>query len=196
MMLSTGMATLGEIEAAIEVVESAGTPRNMITVLHCTTEYPTPMEEVNLSAMVGIGRAFGVKTGYSDHTPGIEIAIAAVALGATVIEKHFTLDRNLPGPDHKASLEPNELKTMVEGIRNVERALGDGIKRPTPSELKNRFIARKSLVAIRAIRAGDIFSVENIGAKRPGTGLSPMRWDEVIGRTAAKEFAVDEMITL
>jgi sialic acid synthase SpsE len=154
------------------------------------------MEEVNLSAMVGIGRAFGVKTGYSDHTPGIEIAIAAVALGATVIEKHFTLDRNLPGPDHKASLEPNELKTMVEGIRNVERALGDGIKRPTPSELKNRFIARKSLVAIRAIRAGDIFSVENIGAKRPGTGLSPMRWDEVIGRTAAKEFAVDEMITL
>lgn len=196
LLLSTGMANLGEIEAAIEAVEAAGTPRHLITVLHCTTEYPTPMEDVNLRAMVAMKKAFGVSTGYSDHTAGIEIPLAAVALGATVIEKHFTLDRNLPGPDHKASLEPQELKAMVEGIRNVERALGDGVKRPSPSELKNKPIARKSLVAIRPIRAGEAFNAENIAAKRPGTGLSPMRWDEVIGRTATKDFAVDELITL
>lgn len=196
LMLSTGMANLGEIEAAIEAVVEAGTPRHLITVLHCTTEYPTPMEDVNLRAMVSMRQAFGVNTGYSDHTPGIEIPIAAVALGATVIEKHFTLDRNLPGPDHKASLEPHELKAMVDGIRNIERALGDGVKRPSVSELKNKPIARKSLVAIRPIRAGDTFSSDNMGAKRPGTGLSPMRWDEVIGRTAIKDFAVDELITL
>jgi N-acetylneuraminate synthase len=196
LLLSTGMANLGEIEAAIEAVEAAGTPRHLITVLHCTTEYPAPMEDVNLRAMVAMKKAFGVSTGYSDHTAGIEIPIAAVALGATVIEKHFTLDRNLPGPDHKASLEPHELKAMVEGIRNVERALGDGVKRPSPSELKNKPIARKSLVAIRPIRAGETLSAENIAAKRPGTGLSPMRWDEVIGRTAIKDFAVDELITL
>lgn len=196
LLLSTGMANLGEIEAAIEAVEAAGTPRHMITVLHCTTEYPTPMEDVNLRAMVAMKKAFGVSTGYSDHTAGIEIPIAAVALGATVIEKHFTLDRNLPGPDHIASLEPHELKAMVEGIRNVERALGDGVKRPSPSELKNKPIARKSLVAIRPIRAGEAFSAKNMAAKRPGTGLSPMRWDEVIGRIATKDFAVDELITL
>jgi len=196
LMLSTGMANLGEIEAAIEAVEAAGTPRHLITVLHCTTEYPAPMEDVNLRAMVAMKNAFGVNTGYSDHTPGIEIPIAAVALGATVIEKHFTLDRNLLGPDHKASLEPHELKAMVEGIRNVERALGDGVKRPSVSELKNKPIARKSLVAIRPIRAGEIFCEDNIGAKRPGTGMSPMRWDEVIGRTATKNFALDELITL
>lgn len=196
LMLSTGMANLGEIEAAIEAIEAAGTPRNLITVLHCTTEYPTPMEDVNLRAMVSMKHTFGVNVGYSDHTPGIEIPIAAVALGATVIEKHFTLDRSLPGPDHKASLEPHELKAMVDGIRNIERALGDGVKRPSPSELKNKPIARKSLVAIRSIRAGEIFSVENMGAKRPGTGLSPMRWDEVVGCTANKDFAVDELITL
>ena len=196
LLLSTGMANLGEIEAAIEAVEAAGTPRHLITVLHCTTEYPTPMEDVNLRAMVAMKKAFGVSTGYSDHTAGIEIPIAAVALGATVIEKHFTLDRNLPGPDHKASLEPHELKAMVEGIRNVERALGDGVKRPSVSELKNKPIARKSLVAIRPIRAGEIFCEDNIGAKRPGTGMSPMRWDEVIGRTATKNFALDELITL
>lgn len=196
LLLSTGMANLGEIEAAIEAIEAAGTPRHLITVLHCTTEYPTPLEDVNLQAMVTMKKAFGVSTGYSDHTPGIEISIAAVALGAAVIEKHFTLDRSLPGPDHKASLEPHELKAMVEGIRNVERALGNGIKRPSVSELKNKPIARKSLVAIRPIRAGEIFSAENLGTKRPGTGLSPMRWDEVIGRTATKDFAVDEMITL
>lgn len=196
LMLSTGMANLGEIEAAIEAVEAAGTPRSLITVLHCTTEYPTPMEDVNLRAMVAMKSAFGVNTGYSDHTQGIEVPIAAVALGATIIEKHFTLDRNLPGPDHKASLEPHELKAMVEGIRNVERALGDGVKRPSPSELKNKPIARKSLVATKPITAGEAFSAENIGAKRPGTGLSPMLWDEIVGRTASKDFAVDELITL
>lgn len=196
LMLSTGMANLGEIEAAIEAVEAAGTPRSLITVLHCTTEYPTPMEDVNLRAMVAMKSAFGVNTGYSDHTQGIEVAIAAVALGATIIEKHFTLDRNLPGPDHKASLEPHELKAMVEGIRNVERALGDGVKRPSPSELKNKPIARKSLVATKPISAGEAFSAENIGAKRPGTGLSPMRWDEVLGRIAIKDFAVDDLIEL
>jgi len=196
LLLSTGMANLGEIEAAIEAIEVAGTPRHLITVLHCTTEYPTPMEEVNLRAMVAMKKAFGVNTGYSDHTPGIVIPVAAVELGATIIEKHFTLDRNLPGPDHKASLEPYELKAMVDGIRNVERALGDGVKRPSPSELKNKLIARKSLVAIRPISTGEAFSAENMSAKRPGTGLSPMLWDEIVGRTATKDFAVDEQITL
>jgi len=195
-LLSTGMADLGEIEAAINVVEQAGTPRDRITVLHCTTEYPTPMEDVNLRAMANIGKAFGVAVGYSDHTPGIEVPIAAVALGATVIEKHFTLDRNLPGPDHQASLEPHELKAMVEGIRNIEKALGDGIKRPSPSELKNKPIARKSLVAARPIKAGEPFSEENMMAKRPGTGISPMQWDEVIGRRAPRDFSEDELIEL
>ena len=195
-ILSTGMAKLGEIEDAIEAIQGAGTPRHLITVLHCTTEYPAPMEDVNLRAMVAIKNAFGVDVGYSDHTQGIVIPVAAVALGATIIEKHFTLDRSLPGPDHKASLEPDELKAMVDGIRNVERALGDGVKRPTPSELKNIPIARKSLVATRPILAGEVFSAENIGAKRPGTGLSPMLWDEIVGRPAAKNFAIDELITL
>jgi len=195
-LLSTGMANLGEIEAAINVVEQAGTPRDKITVLHCTTEYPTPMDDVNLHAMVNIGKAFGVSVGYSDHTPGIEVPIAAVALGATVIEKHFTLDRTLPGPDHRASLEPDELKVMVQGIRNIEKALGDGIKRPSPSELKNKPIARKSLVAARPIRAGEAFSEDNLMAKRPGTGISPMQWDEVIGRTAPRDFSEDELIEL
>ncbi|MBJ6137369.1 N-acetylneuraminate synthase [Marinobacter litoralis] len=195
-LLSTGMANLGEIEAAINVVEQAGTPREKITVLHCTTEYPAPMEDVNLRAMTSIGEAFGVPVGYSDHTSGIEVPIAAVALGATVIEKHFTLDRNLPGPDHRASLEPDELKAMVRGIRNIERAMGDGIKRPSPSELKNKPIARKSLVAARPIKAGERFSEDNLMAKRPGTGISPMRWDDVIGREAPRDFGEDEMIEL
>lgn len=195
-ILSTGMANLGDIEAALDVMEQAGTPRHKITVLHCTTEYPTPMEDVNLRAMVSLKAAFGVEVGYSDHTPGIEVSIAAVALGATVIEKHFTLDRSLPGPDHQASLEPHELKAMVDAIRNIERALGDGIKRPSPSELKNKPIARKSLVASRAIRAGEPFSADNLATKRPGTGVSPMRWDEVIGRPAPRDFAADELITL
>ncbi|MEI6638240.1 MAG: N-acetylneuraminate synthase [Chlorobium sp.] len=193
-ILSTGMATLGEIEAAIEVLEQAGISRSNLTLLHCTTEYPTPMAEVNLRAMQSIHSAFGVPVGYSDHTSGIEVAIAAVALGATVIEKHFTLDRNLPGPDHKASLEPAELKAMVTAIRNIEVALGDGIKRLTPGEAKNKPVARKSLVASKAIKAGELFSALNVTAKRPGTGISPMRWDEVMRRRARRDFTVDELI--
>lgn len=195
-ILSTGMATMGEIEAAIDVLDQAGTSRASITVLHCTTEYPTPMAEVNLRAMQSIHTAFGVAVGYSDHTRGIEVAIAAVAMGASVIEKHFTLNRNLPGPDHKASLEPDELKAMVTAIRNVEIALGDGIKRLTPSEAKNKPVARKSLVASQTIKVGELFSAQNITTKRPGTGISPMRWDEVMGRTAPRDFAADELIEL
>lgn len=195
-IVSTGMATLGEIEAAIAALEEAGTPRASITVLHCTTEYPTPMAEVNLRAMQSIQRAFGVEVGYSDHTPGIEVATAAVAMGASVIEKHFTMDRNLPGPDHKASLEPDALKAMVAAIRNIEVALGDGIKRLTESEARNRPVMRKSLVASQVIKAGDLFSPANIVTKRPGTGLSPMRWDEVVGRPATRDYAVDDLIDL
>jgi len=193
-ILSTGMATMGEIEAAIEVLEQSGTSRSHLTVLHCTTEYPTPMADVNLRAMQSIKCAFGAEVGYSDHTPGIEVAIAAVALGATVIEKHFTLDRNLPGPDHKASLEPHELKAMVTAIRNIEIALGDGIKRLTPSEAKNKPVARKSLVASQPIKAGEVFSSQNITTKRPGTGISPMQWDTILGRRARRDFALDELI--
>ncbi|MGM8060727.1 N-acetylneuraminate synthase [Vogesella indigofera] len=195
-LLSTGMANLADIEAAIEAIEANGTPRSQITVLHCTTEYPTPMEEVNLRAMLSIKQAFGVEVGYSDHTPGIEVPIAAVAMGARIIEKHFTLDCNLPGPDHRASLEPQQLAAMVRGIRNIEQALGDGIKRPSSSELKNKPIARKSIVALRDIRAGELFSPENLTTKRPGTGISPMQWDAVIGKTAPRDFASDELIEL
>lgn len=195
-ILSTGMASLGDIEAAIAVLQDGGIVRQQITVLHCNTEYPTPMADVNLRAMRNIGRAFDVAVGYSDHTAGIEVAIAAVALGASVIEKHFTLDRNLPGPDHAASLEPEELKAMVAAIRNIELALGDGVKRPSPSESKNRPIARKSIVASRAIRVGQPFTEDNITTKRPGTGISPMRWDEVIGCIATRDYAPDEMILL
>jgi len=195
-ILSTGMATLGEIEAALEVLEAAGTSRTQITVLHCNTEYPTPIQDVNLRAMCSIRDAFGVAVGYSDHTAGIEVPIAAVALGVTVIEKHLTLDRNLPGPDHKASLEPDEFAAMVRAIRNIEQAMGDGIKRPSPSEAKNLPIARKSLVAAKQIRAGERFTSENVVSKRPGTGISPMRWDEVIGRVASRDFAVDDLISL
>ncbi len=193
-ILSTGMATLGEIEAAIDVLERAGTPRGNLTVLHCTTEYPTPMCEVNLRAMNSIQAAFGVAVGYSDHTQGIEVAIAAVAMGATVIEKHFTLDRKLPGPDHQASLEPAELSAMVAAIRNIEEALGDGIKRLTPSEARNKPVARKSLVASCKIKAGAFFTVENLTTKRPGIGISPMRWDEFLGKRAIRDFAIDELI--
>jgi len=193
-ILSTGMATLGEIDAAIHSLEQTGTPRANITVLHCTTEYPTPMVEVNLRAMKSISEAFGVAVGYSDHTHGIEVAIAAVAMGATVIEKHFTLDRKLPGPDHQASLEPGELKAMVAAVRNIEVALGDGVKRVTPSETRNKPIARKSLIAKQAIKAGETLTTENLTAKRPGTGISPMRWDDVIGRVAIRDFAADELI--
>jgi len=195
-ILSTGMANLGEIEAALAVLEEAGTMREQITVLHCNTAYPTPMQDVNLRAMLSIREAFGVAVGYSDHTLGIEVPIAAVALGATVIEKHFTLDRNLPGPDHRASLEPEELKTMVSAIRNIERALGDGIKRPRPSEVKNVLIARKSIVASREIRTGERLNSDNLTVKRPGIGISPMRWDEVLGRVASRDFSEDELIEL
>lgn len=193
-ILSTGMANLGEIEAALEVLEQAGIHRSQITVLHCTTEYPAPPEEVNLRAMQSIAQAFGVAVGYSDHTEGIEVPIAAVAMGATVIEKHLTLDRNLPGPDHKASLEPDTFAAMVRGIRTVEQAMGDGIKRPTASEQANLPVVRKSLVAARPIRAGELFSEVNLTAKRPGTGISPMEWDTWMGRTAARDFAADELI--
>lgn len=195
LILSTGMSTLGEVEEALAVLEAAGTPRQSITVLHCNTEYPTPYGDVNLRAMATLAQAFGVTVGYSDHTPGIEVSVAAVALGAAVIEKHFTLDRNLPGPDHKASLEPAELAAMVTAIRNVEAALGSPVKAPSPSELPNRPIARKSLVAARAIRQGEPFTPENVVAKRPGTGISPMRWDEVMGRPASRDFATDELIS-
>lgn len=196
-ILSTGMATMGEIEAAIAVMEEGGIPRHQITVLHCNTEYPTPMEDVNFPAMASIADAFGVDIGYSDHTLGIEIPIAAVALGATVIEKHLTLDRSLPGPDHRASLEPDEFAQMVRAIRNIEQAIaGDGIKRPSPSEARNRPIARKSIVAARAIAKGELLNVDNLDTKRPGTGISPMRWDEVIGKPASRDFQMDELIEL
>ena len=195
LILSTGMADLGEIEDALDILSESGTTLDNITVLHCNTEYPTPFEDVNLKAMLTIKKAFpGVAVGYSDHTIGIEVPIAAVAVGATVIEKHFTLDRNLPVPDHKASLEPCELQKMGRAIRNIEKALGNGIKRPSPSELKNKPIARKSLVASQSIKKGERFSADNLTAKRPGTGISPMRWDEIIGQIAQKDYKKDELI--
>lgn len=195
-LLSTGMSNIGEIEAAIDVIESNGTARDQITVLHCTTEYPTPMQDVNLRAMVNLSYALGVRVGYSDHTQGIEVPVAAVALGATVIEKHFTLDRHMQGPDHMSSLEPQEFKAMVDAIRNIERALGDGIKRPSASELKNKPIARKSIVASRDIKAGELLTSENLAIKRPGTGVSPMLWDKALGQHAKRSFAADEQIEL
>jgi len=194
LILSTGMADLGEIEDALGVLTDSGTPLENITVLHCNTEYPTPFEDVNLRAMQTIAHAFAVAIGYSDHTSGTEVAVAAVALGAAVLEKHFTLDRNLPGTDHKASLEPDELKAMVLAIRNIEKALGNGIKRPSPSEAKNKTIAHKSLVATQPIETGERFSADNITAKRPGTGISPMRWDEVLRQVAQKDYEKDGLI--
>lgn len=193
-VLSTGMAELDEVAQAIAVLEAAGLPRKRLTVLHCTTEYPAPFADVNLRAMQAMRSAFGVEVGYSDHTLGIEVAIAAVALGARVIEKHFTLDCDLPGPDHRASLPPEQLVAMVRAIRNVEQALGSGDKRPSSAELKNKAVARKSIVAARAIRVGELFSADNLTVKRPGTGVSPMRWDELIGRPARRDYAIDEMI--
>jgi len=194
LLLSTGMATLGEVEAAINALERAGCLHSNITVLHCTTEYPAPLEEVNLKAMISMGQAFGVAYGYSDHTQGVFVPIAAAALGATVIEKHFTLDRSMVGPDHKASLEPGELSMMVAGIREIEKALGDGVKRITPSEARNRPVARKSIVAAVPIRRGEAIREVDIAAKRPGTGMSPMEWDRVVGRIAAYDFDIDEEI--
>jgi len=194
-ILSTGMSDLREIEDALDVLTEAGTPLEKITVLHCNTEYPTPMQDVNLEAMQTIKSSFPeIHVGYSDHTEGIEIPVAAVAMGATVIEKHFTLDKNMEGPDHKASLEPDEFKAMILAIRNIEKALGNGIKKPSPSELKNIRIARKSIVATRDIRKGEPFTEKNLTAKRPGTGISPMRWDEVVGQRACKDYKQDDLI--
>ncbi|OIP86930.1 MAG: N-acetylneuraminate synthase [Syntrophaceae bacterium CG2_30_49_12] len=193
-ILSTGMADLEEIEDVLDVLTSAGTRLKDITILHCNTEYPTPIEDVNLKAMQIIAAALGVRVGYSDHTLGIEVPIAAVAMGSTVIEKHFTLDKNMEGPDHKASLEPDELKAMVHAIRNIEKALGSGIKKPSPSELKNKPVARKSIVAAQAIAAGEKFTNHNLTVKRPGTGVSPMLWDKVIGQVAQKDYEKDDLI--
>lgn len=193
-ILSTGMATMGEIEAAINVLVENGTDREKITILHANTEYPTPVEDVNLNAMVTIGNTFKLPYGYSDHTLGIEVDIAAVAMGATVIEKHFTLDNTMEGPDHQASLEPDELKAMVTGIRKIEKALGDGVKRPSKSEAKNIPIARKSIVAYKPIKKGEVFSEENLICKRAGIGTSPMRWDEIIGTVATKDYEEDDKI--
>lgn len=194
-IISTGMATMEEIKNSMDVFVEAGLSLNDITILHCNTEYPTPMADVNLKAMIAIQNTLGVKIGYSDHTMGIEVPIAAVALGATIIEKHFTLDRNLPGPDQLASLEPSELKDMVKAIRNVELAIsGSGIKEPSESEFKNMSIARKSIVASIPIQKGEVFTEKNITTKRPGTGISPMFWDEVIGKIATQDFNEDELI--
>ncbi len=174
----------------------AGAKKDEITILHCNTEYPTPMEDVNLKAMLTIRDELGVKVGYSDHTLGIEVPIAAVALGAKVIEKHFTLDRNLPGPDHRASLEPEELKAMVLAIRNIEKAMGNGIKKPSQSETKNITTSRKSIVAKKAIKKGELFSEENLTVKRPGTGISPMEWDAIINQNSNKDFNIDDLIEI
>lgn len=195
-ILSTGMCEVEEVEAALQVLEQGGVKRSDIIVLHCNTEYPTPMADVNLRAMDDLRRSLGVEVGYSDHTKGIEVPIAAVALGATVIEKHFTLDKTMEGPDHKASLEPDELKAMVDAIRNIEQALGDGHKHVSPSERKNMDIARKSIVAARDIRKGEVLTEDNITTKRPGNGISPMRWDSAIGTTAIRDFGYDELIEM
>lgn len=193
-ILSTGMADMGEIEDALHVLVEAGTKKENITVLHANTMYPTPMEDVNLRAMITIGKAFDVAYGYSDHTLGIEVDIAAVAMGASCIEKHFTLDKTMEGPDHKASLEPYELKAMVSAVRNIELALGSSVKKPSKSEMPNIEIARKSIVAKYEIKKGEIFSVYNLAIKRPGNGINPMRWDEVVGVVASKDYSEDDLI--
>jgi len=195
-IMSTGMADMKEVKDALGILIEAGTKKKDITVLHCNTEYPTAIEDVNLLAMLTMKKELGVEVGYSDHTLGIEVPIAAVALGAKVIEKHFTLDRNMEGPDHKASLEPARLGAMVRAIRDVEKALGGGIKNPSISELKNKAITRKSVVALRDIKKGELFTDENIIPKRPGTGISPMDWDSIINRRAKRDFQCDEMIEL
>lgn len=195
-VMSTGMSELQDVRNALNVLYNNGLKPDDITLLHCNTEYPTPYEDVNLKAMLTLKQEFGVKVGYSDHTQGIEVPIAAVAMGASVIEKHFTLDRTLPGPDHVASLEPNELEAMVKAIRNIEKAVGSGVKAITESERKNIAIARKSIIAARKIKAGELLSEENLTVKRPGSGISPMKWDEVIGTAAIRDFEEDELIEL
>lgn len=191
-IISSGMSTLEEIKEAVDVLKNNGSTD--ITVLHCNTEYPTPYKDVNLQAMLTIKNELGAAVGYSDHTQGTEVPIAAAALGAVVIEKHFTLDRNMEGPDHKASLEPEELRAMVRAVRNIETAMGDGTKKPSESEKKNIEVARKSIVAKRPIRKGEAFSEDNLTTKRPGSGISPMRWNEIVGKTAVRDFTEDELI--
>lgn len=193
-IMSTGMASLQEVEDALFVLEDSGVSKKDIFILHCNTEYPTPFEDVNLRAMLAMGKALGIRTGYSDHTVGIEVPVAAVAMGAQVIEKHYTLDRSLPGPDHRASLEPDELKSMVKAIRNIEMALGAEIKEPSPSEQKNISVARRSVVAASRIEEGDLFTERNLTCKRPGTGISPMLWDELIGQVADRSYECDQLI--
>ncbi len=193
-IISTGMAEMNEIDNAIQVLKDNGTKD--ITILHCTTEYPAPIEDVNLNVMKTFEREFGLPVGYSDHTQGIEIDLAAAALGAVVIEKHFTLDRNLPGPDHKASLEPDELKAMVDGIRKVDFAMGSFEKHPSEAEMKNRLVARKSIVAKKKISCGELLTEDNITTKRPGSGVNPMRWNEVLGTKAIRNFEEDELIEI
>jgi|TARA_Y100000031_G_scaffold77269_1_gene84915 N,N'-diacetyllegionaminate synthase len=193
-IMSTGMATLDEVRFALKVLLGSGAEKEKITILHCNTEYPTPMEDVNLNAMLTIQDELEIAVGYSDHTLGIEVSVAAVALGATVIEKHFTLDRTLSGPDHAASLEPHELKAMVTAIRNIEKAKGDGVKRPSKSETKNIPIARKSIVAKKTIIKGEAFSESNLAVKRPGTGISPMEWDAYMDKSADREYQKDDLI--
>lgn len=195
-IMSTGMADLSEVADAINCLEAAGLPKNKITLLHCTTEYPAPIEDVNLRAMATMRETFGLQVGYSDHTEGIDVPIAASALGATVIEKHFTLDQEASGPDHAASIEPPELKRMVEGIRRIELALGSEKKKCTSSERQNLPLVRKSIVAAKAIRKGELFSEENLTVKRPASGISPMLWDAVIGKQAPRSFAPDEQIQI
>ena len=193
-IMSTGMSTLDEVHNALNILIKSGAEKEQITILHCNTEYPTLMKDVNLKAMLTIRDELGVKIGYSDHTLGIEVAISAVAMGATVIEKHFTLDRTLPGPDHAASLEPDELKSMVTAIRNIENAMGSGIKKPSSSEIKNMPIARKSIVAKKSIKKSEKFSEDNLTVKRPGTGISPMEWDNVIAKVANHDYEMDDLI--
>jgi len=195
-IISTGMSTLAEVKDALKVLVKSGTKKKDITVLHCNTEYPTPFKDVNLLAMVTMKNALGVTVGYSDHTLGIEAAVAAVALGAEVIEKHFTLDKNMPGPDHKASLNPDELKHIVIAVRNVGKSFGDGIKRPSASEIKNMSIIRKSIVAKKDIENREVFTIQNVTIKRPGNGISPMLWDRIIGKIAKQSFRRDQLIKL
>ena len=195
-LMSTGMATLNEVQAAMKILLEVGLEKDNLIIMHCVTEYPAPMDEVNLQAMLTIRDELGVRVGYSDHTRGIEISVAAVAMGATVIEKHFTLDRSLSGPDHAASLEPSELKAMISSIRNVEKAMGNGIKLPSKSEEKNILIARKSIVAKYPIKRGDIFTERNLTTKRPSTGISPMEWDNIIGKTSNYDFETDDIIAI
>lgn len=193
-VLSTGMSNMDEIGDALKTLTASGTKKTNITVLHANSEYPTPMEDVNLNAMLSIRDTFNVACGYSDHTLGIEVDIAAVAMGAQCIEKHFTLDKTMDGPDHKASLEPHELIAMVKAIRNIEKALGDGVKKPSKSESKNMTIARKSIVASKDIKKGEILNEENLAIKRPGDGISPMKWNDILGSAAQKDYNADELI--